>query len=158
MRVSATLVLLSCIALLGGCANPRALVAGQFTEADVRAHMGAPNDTRVDPTGDRIWEYATGPEGFYTHMVRIGADGRVKEVNQALTDEQLAKIVPGKSTKSDVRQLLGRPSHEDAFPVGLTWSWRYKKGDVLPGHLVVSFNRDDTVRDTIGIIDFPGVP
>jgi hypothetical protein len=144
--------------LLGGCANPRALVAGQSTEADVRARMGAPNDTRVDPNGDRIWEYATGPEGFYTHMVRIGADGRVKEVDQVLTDEQLAKIVPGKSAKSDVRRLLGRPSHEDALPVGLTWSWRYKKGDMLPGHLVVSFNRDDTVRDTIGIIDFPGVP
>jgi hypothetical protein len=150
------MILLICIGLLGGCAGPRALVVGQSGEADVRTRMGAPTDTRVDPNGDRIWEYSTGPEGFYTHMVRIGADGRVKEVDQVLTEEQLAKIVPGKSTKSDVRRLLGRSSHEDTFQVGLTWSWRYKKGDVQPGYLVVTFNPNDTVRDTIAIIDMPG--
>ena len=35
MRLSATLVLLSCIGLLGGCANPRSLVVGQST-ADLK--------------------------------------------------------------------------------------------------------------------------
>jgi hypothetical protein len=128
---------------------------GQSTEADVRAQMGAPTDTRSDPGGDRIWEYAKGPEGYYTYMVRMGPDGRVKEVTQVLTEERLARIVPGKTTRSEVRQLLGRPSQENAYPAGMTWSWRYKKGDVQPGHLVVSFNRDDTVRDKIAIIDVP---
>lgn len=158
MSLSRTLPLLSCIGLLGGCATAHSLVAGQSTEADVRARMGTPTDTRVDRSGDRIWEYATGPEGFHTYLVRMGADGTVREVTQVLTEEQLSRIVPAKTTKAEVRLLLGRPSQEDAYGVGLTWSWRYKKGDVQPGHLVVSFNHDDTVRDTTAIIDLPGVP
>jgi hypothetical protein len=158
MRLSKTLLWLSCIGLLGGCATGHSLVLGQSTEADVRAQMGAPGETRVEADGDRVWEYAKGPEGFYTYMVRMGPDGRVKEVTQVLTEERLARIVPAKTTRSEVRRLLGRPSYEDVYGAGLTWSWRYKKGDVHPGHLVVTFNRDDTVRDAIAIVDLPRGP
>lgn len=156
MKLSTTLVLLSCIALSGGCATPRSLVPGQSTDAEVRARMGSPTDTRVDRNGDQIWEYATGPEGFDTYVVRIGTDGKVKETTQVLTEEQLAKVVPGKTTKADVRQLLGRPSDEAIYRTGLTWSWRFRRGGVQPGYMVVTFNPDNTVRDTIAIIDPSG--
>jgi hypothetical protein len=158
MKLSTTLLWLSCSGLLGGCATGHSLVPGQSTEADVRARLGAPTDTRAEADGDRVWEYARGAEGFHTYMVRMGPDGRVKEVVQVLTEERLSRIVPGKTTRSEVRRLLGRPSHENQYGAGLTWSWRYKKGDVLPGHLVVSFNPDDTVRDRIAIIDLPRGP
>jgi SmpA/OmlA family protein len=158
MRLSTTLLWLSCSGLLGGCATGHSLVPGQSTEADVRARMGAPTDTRVEADGDRVWEYARGREGFHTYMVRIGPDGRVKEVTQVLTEERLARIVPGKTTRSEVRRLLGPPSFEDRYGVGQTWSWRYKRGDVHPGHLVVTFNRDDTVSTTIAIVDSPRGP
>lgn len=153
MRVSAILVLLSCIGLLGGCATPRSLVAGQSTVADVRARVGMPTDTHVDRNGDQLWEYASGPEGFETYLVRIGADGKVKEVTQILTEEQLAKVVPGKMTKADVRILLGRPADETIYRTGLTWSWRFRRLGVQPGYLVVTFNPDNTVKDKIAIID-----
>ena len=158
MKLSAILLALSCGGLLGGCATGHSLVPGQSTEADVRARMGVPTDTRVEADGDRVWEYARGPEGFHTYTVRMGPDGRMKEVTQVLTEERLARIVPGKTTRSEVRRLLGRPSFEDTYGVGQTWSWRYKKGDVHPGHLVVTFNRDDTVSTTIAIIDLPRGP
>ncbi|MGH7412084.1 MAG: outer membrane protein assembly factor BamE domain-containing protein [Candidatus Methylomirabilis sp.] len=118
--------------------------------------MGAPTDTRVDRNGDKLWEYATGPQGTVTYLVRVGADGRVKDVSQLLTYEQLEKVVPGTMTKADVRDLLGRPSEEDDLPVGLTWSWRYLHFGLQPGYLVVSFNPDGTVRDKIAIIDPSG--
>ena len=156
MKLAAALILLSSAALLGGCSTAGSLVPGQSAEADARARLGTPTDTRTDPNGDKVWEYATGPEGFYTYMVRIGADGRVKEFTQVLTEEELAKIVPGKTTRAEVRRMLGRPSDEKTYRVGLTWSYRYKKGDTQPGYLVVTFNPDDTVRDTIAIIDMPG--
>ena len=156
MKLSVTWVFLSCIGLLAGCANFHSLVAGQSTEVDVRARMGAPTDTRVDRNGDKLWEYATGPEGTQTYLVRIGADGRMKEVTQLLTDEQLAKVVPGKMTKTDVRDLLGRPSEENELPTGLAWSWRYLRVGVQPGYLVVSFNPDGTVKEKIAIIDPSG--
>lgn len=156
MKLSAILVCLSCIGVLSGCANPRLLVVGQSTEADVRARMGNPTDTRVDRNGDRLWEYATGPEGVETHRVRIGADGKVKEVTQLLGEDQLAKVVPGKMTKAEVRDLLGRPSDETIYRTGLTWSWRFLRGGVSPGYLVVTFNPDGTVKDKIAIIDLSG--
>jgi SmpA/OmlA family protein len=158
MKFSAILLALSCGGPLGGCATGHSLVPGQSTEADVRTRMGAPTDARVEADGDRVWEYARGAEGFHTYMVRMGPDGRVKEVTQVLTEERLARVVPGKTTRSEVRRLLGRPSFEDTYGVGLTWSWRYKKGDVHPGHLVVTFNRDDTVSTRIAILDLPRGP
>ena len=158
MKLSTTLFWLSCMGLLGGCATGHSLVPGQSTEADVRAQMGAPSDIRVEADGDRVWEYARGAEGFHTYMVRMGPDGKVKELAQVLTEERLARIIPGKTTRSEVRRLLGRPSYEDVYGVGLSWSWRYKKGDVHPGHLVVTFNRDDTVSTKIAIIDLPRGP
>lgn len=156
MKLSTMLIMASCIGLLAGCMNPRALVPGQSTEADVSARMGKPTDTSVDRNGDRLWEYATGPMGHETYLVRIGADGRVKDVTQLLTEEQLAKVVPGKTRKSEVRSLLGRPSEENLLPVGLTWSWFFYRDGVQPGWLVVSFNPDDTVRDKIAIVETSG--
>jgi SmpA / OmlA family len=153
MRLPVTLVLLSCITLLVGCANPRLLVVGQSTEADARARLGGPTDTRVDRNGDRLWAYTTGPEGFETHLVRFGPDGKVKEVTQLLTEDQLAKVVPGKTTKSEVRELLGPPTDEATLLAGLTWWWRYARYGIQPGYLVVSFNPDGTVRESIAIID-----
>jgi hypothetical protein len=130
-------------------------VPGQSTEADVRARMGNPTDSRIDRNGDRLFEYATGPEGLYTHLIRIGTDGKVKEVTQLLTEEQLSKVVPGKTTTAEVRTLLGRPTEEATYMAGLTWSWRFLRG-VQPGYLVVRFDPNGTVRDTIAIVDPSG--
>jgi hypothetical protein len=152
MKTEATLKMLSLVVLLGGCAGAGSLVPGQSTEADVRARMGAPTDTRTEG-GDKLWEYATGPEGFHTRLVRIGADGRVKEVTELLTEEQFARIAPGQTTRAEVRNLLGRPSDEATYRAGLTWSWRHLKGGAQPGYMVVSFNPNDTVRDRIIILD-----
>jgi hypothetical protein len=149
--------LVSCCALLGACATGHSLVPGVATEAEVRAAMGTPGDVHAR-NGDRILEYARGAEGFHTYMVRLGPDGKMKQVTQVLTEEQLARIVPGRTTLAEVRQLLGRPSFENDYGVGPTWSWRFKRGDVHPGHLVVTFNSDGTVSNTIAIVDSPRGP
>lgn len=154
--MKSTLIMLFFATLVAGCAGPRSLVPGQSTEADVRAAMGAPRDTRTDPNGDLIWEYPTGPEGMTTYAVRMGPDRRVKEVTQLVSEEQLDKIVVGKTTRAEVRQLLGRPALETVYHVGPTWYWRHLKGGTQPGHLVVTFNPDGTVSSKISIIDLPG--
>ena len=156
MRFFATLVLLSCIGLLGGCASPNSLIVGQSTLADVQTRLGTATETRVDSNGDKIWDYATGPEGTETHRVRIGADGKVKEVTQLLTEERFDKVVRGTMNKADVKEQLGPPSEENIYGAGLTWSWRIKKFGMMPGHMVVSFNPEGTVRDKILMIDPTG--
>jgi hypothetical protein len=156
MRLIASLLLLSSIALLGGCASPYSLVPGESTAADARARAGTPTDIQTDRNGDQLWQYVTGPMGFETYQVRIGTDGKVKEVTQILTEERFATIVPGKTTTADVRTLLGRPMEEKVYRPGLTWSWRFHRIGVQPGYLVVTFNPDGTVRDKIAIIDPTG--
>ena len=156
MKLVYALIALSLAALLAGCAGPRSLVSGQSTEADVRTRMGAPTDTRTEPGGDKLWDYATGPVGFYTWQVRIGADGRVKQVTQLLTEERFGTIVPGKTNQAEVRSLLGRPADETNFRAGQTWSWRYLRNGISPGYLVVKFNPDSTVAERIVIIDPSG--
>lgn len=154
--MKSTLLMLFLAALVAGCGGVRSLVPGQSTEADVRAAMGAPRDTRTDPNGDLIWEYPTGPEGMTNYAVRMGPDRRVKEVTQLVSEEQLDKIVVGKTTRAEVRQLLGRPALETVYHVGPTWYWRHLKGGTQPGYLVVTFNPDGTVSSKISIIDIPG--
>jgi hypothetical protein len=153
MKLATALTMLSLAALLGACAG--SLVVGQSTEADVRARMGAPTDTRTEG-GDKLWEYATGPEGMTTHLVRIGADGRVKEVTQLLTEERFSTIVPGKTTRAEVRNLLGRPMDDTNYRSGPAWSWRFLRMGVSASYMVVAFNPDGTVRERIVIVDPSG--
>ena len=133
MRIWTTMTVLSAIAALAGCAGPNAFAPGSGI-VDVRARVGTPTDIRFDRNGDELWEYARGPLGYETYLVRVGTDGKVKEVSQILTDDQLAKIVPGTMTKADVRNLLGRPSDEMFTGAGTVWSWRFKRSGVQPGH------------------------
>jgi hypothetical protein len=154
MKAAAALILVA--AMLAGCGGARSLVPGQSTEADVRSRLGAPRDTRTEPNGDLVWEYPTGPEGFTNYAVRMGPDGRVKDVTQLVTEEQLDKIVVGKTTREEVRRILGRPAMETVYYIGPTWYWRHLKGGTQPGHLVVTFSPDGTVGSKASIIDMPG--
>src|SRR5574341_1801632 len=124
MRLLVISTLLFPIAVLAGCASPGSFAPGTSI-AEVRAKAGIPTDIRFDRNGDELWEYATGPSGVETHLLRFGIDGKVKEVTQLLTDDQLMKVVPGKMTKADVRHLLGRPSEQSFTGAGTVWSWRF---------------------------------
>ena len=157
MKPAAAAMMLFLAALVAGCAGPRSLIPGQSTEADVRASMGAPKETRTESNGDLVWEYPTGPEGFTTYSVRLGADGKVKSVTQLLSDEQLEKIVVGKSTRDDVRRILGRPAEETVYQVGPTWYWRFIRNGVSTGHLIVTFDSASIATSKFAIIDtYPG--
>ncbi len=139
--------------LLAGCGTPGALVAQKTTNVEVRAALGNPTDIRFDRNGDELWEYARGPGGYETHLVRIGADGRVKEVTQLLTQERLMSLTPGATTKPEVRHVLGRPSDTSYPGTGEAWSWRYDRGGSQLGHLVVTFNPDNTVKERMTVMD-----
>ena len=155
MRLWTTLTALLAIAALAGCASPRAFGPGS-SMVDVLARAGPPTDIRFDRNSDELWEYATGPQGTETYLVRAGSDGKVKEVIQLLTDNQLMKIVPGTMTKADARNLLGRPSEQTFTGAGTVWSWRFKRDGSQLGFLTVRFNPDNTVMERIAIMESSG--
>jgi hypothetical protein len=156
MRIAVVVIVIAFAAALTGCVSPRSFAPGSDL-VEVLARAGPPTDIRMDRNGDELWEYATGPSGTETYLVRAGADRRVKEVTQLLTEERMNTIVPGKMTKADARRILGKPS-EVTFTgaAGTVWSWRFKRDGIQLGYLTVRFNPDNTVFERIAIIDFTG--
>lgn len=141
-------------AILAGCASPRTLVPDQSTAADVRNRIGRPTDIRFAPNGDELWEYATGPSGTETYLVRIGKGGKVLKVTQLLTEEQFGRIKEGTTTKAEVRDLLGEPADESYLPSGLVWEWHVNLGP-QDGFFAVRFDANNIVREKMVLINSP---
>ena len=152
MTLSYSLMTMPLAALVAGCAGARTLVPEKSNLAEVHAKLGNPTDIRFDKSGGELWEYARGPMGTETYLIRAAGDGRVTAVTQLLTEAQFNKIVPGKMTKADVRDLLGRPSDEAFLYNGTSWTWRV---DLKPptGQFVVRFDAKDVVLDKIILFD-----
>jgi hypothetical protein len=141
------------IMLLAGCTVPGSITPQRSTSSEVRAALGNPTDVRFGRNGEELWEYARGPGGYETHLFRIGADGKVLEVTQLVSEERLVSLVPGKSTKAEVRNVLGRPSDISYPRTGEAWSWRHHLGGGQLGHLVVTFGPDGTVKERMVVRD-----
>ena len=139
-------------ALLSACGGPQAIVPQRSTLAEVHTHMGRPSDIRFDGAGNELWEYATGPNGDQTWLVRAHRDGRVIDVTQLLTPERFAQITRHASTKERVRDLLGRPSEQQYFGEEAVWSWRMR---ISPqrGYFAVRFNREGVAIETLTLMD-----
>lgn len=152
MGLSRSVLPLVLASMLGACAAPGGIVPTQSTLSAVRASLGSPTDIRFDRNGDELWEYARGPLGTETYLIRAGKDGRVKSVTQLLTEERFGKIVPGQMTKADVRQLLGRPTDQVFLRNGTSWTWFVALKPQL-GQFVVNFDANDVVLDTFVLID-----
>jgi hypothetical protein len=141
--------------LLAACGGIQSVVPRESTLAQVRDRMGRPTDIRIDSAGNELWEYATGPTGEVTWLVRASLDGRVLDVTQLLTQAQFAKIARTVTTKAQVRELLGRPSEQQYFGEEAVWSWRMR---ISPqrGYYSVRFNRDGVAIETLTLMDSSG--
>ncbi len=140
------------VGVLVACAGPQHMDPAQSTLAAVHASLGSPTDIRFDRNGDELWEYARGPMGTETHLIHAGRDGQVKSATQLLTDAQFEKIVPGRTTKAEVRYLLGRPSDQGFLHNGTSWSWHVALKPQL-GHFIVRFDSNDVVVEKFVVID-----
>ena len=77
-----TAIALACAA---GCANFSAIAPGDSAQS-VADRVGKPVTVWKNSDGSELWQY---PQGYYatqTFMVTIGADQRVREVHQALSE------------------------------------------------------------------------
>lgn len=114
MRILFVLWLLAaCLSILSGCASldGRGLVAGKSTAADIQATMGIPAARISRADGDEVLYFPRQPEGRVCYAVTISRDGVMKGIEQRLNRENFRKIVVGKSTRDQVRELLGPPTH-----------------------------------------------
>ena len=132
--------------LLCGCVSYDGFVPGVSTMQDVRSKAGRPTDVRFAP-GEEIWEYATGPEGVETHVVAFDDKGVVRSVEQVLTLDNIKRLSPGKTTREETRELLGRPGDINMMNGKEIWEWRFRPFGFIPEILAVSFGGDGLVTD-----------
>ena len=141
-----------------GCASfdGRGLATGQSTAADVERVMGTPAERRQVAGGETWFYYPRQPFGRVTYVARIAPDGRLTALEQRLTDENVAKIVPNTTRAEQVRDLFGPPyaaGHYARLDRNI-WTWHMRRfGDPgIPVQLNVQMSPDGVVRE-VYIID-----
>lgn len=135
---------------LAGCATGPNLVPGQSTASDVEAKMGHAAEKRV-VGGETVYYYPELPWGYRSYAARVGSDGKLIAVEQRLTEENIRKVVHGKSTLGEVRDLLGPPFEPMKRPTDGNEIWTYPMripADPTPKWFVVQFSADGVVGET----------
>jgi hypothetical protein len=127
-----------------GCVSYSGFTPGVSTASEVRSKSGRPTDVRFS-SGEEIWEYATGPEGIETYVVAFDGKGVVRSARQVLTEDNIHRLIPGKTTREETRSLLGRPGDVYEMNESETWEWRFKPLGFAPEILVVYFGSDGLV-------------
>lgn len=154
---------LSCLIVIGlvchvsGCAsfNGHGLVPGQSRPSNVEALMGPPAERVVRDNGESFWYYPRQPTGLQTFVVRFSREGVMQDIEQRLTEQNLAKLVPGATTTKDARELLGPPwrtshnyiQHRDV------WDYRMYNLSRIEYNLYVQFSDDGLLREVVFLED-----
>ncbi len=136
---------------LGACASSGVskLVPGQSTAAQVEAAMGRPAERLTSAAGETVWFYPSAPQGRVTYAVRMRPDGLLIAVEQRLTKDSLARVVAGKTTAKEVRELLGPPSFVTRYPARERDEWDYLVlVDNRMHDFLVEFSSDGVARKT----------
>lgn len=126
------------------------LQPGVSTIDDVLRQVGKPEMIRGKEDGSQRLEFPRGPNGVNTYMLDFDPQGRLVSITQALTAENIARIVPGMS-RDDVRQLLGKPTTVAQYALSheTVWSWHWAEGGVSGGAMFnAHFSRGNVVIRT----------
>ena len=147
--------------MLGGCASydGRGLQPGVSTVAQVEALMGTPAERRATADGGSVEVFARGPLGRHTYLVSFGADGVMRNIDQVLTYANADKVIPGATTRAQVRELLGPPSDISRLPRQEREVWEYKWLHYQERRVLwVQFSDDGIVRESMNLHDFAADP
>ena len=134
---------------LAGCATWRGLEPGRSTLADVEAVMGRAAEQRARPDGETWLYYPLQPFGRKVFVARLAPKSKLIAVEQRLSEEYIAKLIPNQSRKEDVQDLFGSPYESLFFPrlQRETWSWHMRRFANLPAGLHVQMSPDGVVRE-----------
>ena len=154
MKSRLILALGTALLLAAGCASfdGRGLSAGQSTQADVERVMGAAAERR-QVAGETWLYYPRQPFGRKTYVARLNADGRLIGIEQRLTDENVAKLIPNTTRAEQVRDLFGPPWASGQYQRLDRNIWTYhmrRFGDPgIPVQLNVQMSPDGVVREVV---------
>jgi outer membrane protein assembly factor BamE (lipoprotein component of BamABCDE complex) len=136
---------------LTGCTS--SLEPGRSALAEVQAAMGTPAERRQ--FGAETWlYYPSQPFGRKVSVARLAPDGKLIALEQRLTEEFIAKLVPNQSRREDVLALFGQPFERVTYPrlQREAWSWHMRIFTNRPAGLHVQMSPDGVVRE-VYVID-----
>jgi hypothetical protein len=148
VRLRLVLALAFAAATAAGCASYRDLTPAQSTLKDVEATLGAPAERRQ--VGAETWlYYPQQPYGRKVRVARVSSDGKLIAVEQRLSEEYIAKLIPNQSSQDDVLALFGRPYERLNVPRmdRDMWTWYMRQYGTLKATLNVQMSPDGVVRE-----------
>ena len=146
------------VLVVSACASGPGLVPGQSTIADVEAKH--PAEKRL-VGAETVYYFPELPWGYRSYAARVGADGRLIALEQRLTEENVGKVIRGKTTGAEVRDLLGPPYEPQRVERMDRDIWTYPMrvgGNVTPKWFLVQMSLDGIVRETYLMDDPQFVP
>jgi hypothetical protein len=110
-----------------------------------------PVATRTLANGETWRYFPSQPYGRKVQVERVAADGKVIAVEQRLSEEYIARLVPDHSRKEDVFALFGPPYETAVYPRmdREVWSWHMRRFGVIPVGLHVQMSPDGVVREVL---------
>jgi hypothetical protein len=94
---------------LAACATPQSLKPGTPI-AEARSTLGRPTAEIKLPDGGTRLQYSGQPHGQWVWNADFDSQGRLRGVEQMMTDEAFLRIRAGKDTQADVLRDFGRPA------------------------------------------------
>ena len=75
----------------------------------------------------------------------VDGNGLVRSAQQVLTEDNIRRLIPRKTTREETRNLLGRPGDVYQMNGSETWEWRFKPLGFAPEIVVMTFGGDGLV-------------
>lgn len=121
------LLLVVCAAIAGCAANVLNAVSPGMSANEVGARVGKPIAEGRLPTNETYQDYTRDPYGYY--RVTFGPDGRVRDVRDLHTEQNLRTIQPGMAPEQVVAVAGVAPDYlKEGYGNG-TRSWTYRYDD-----------------------------
>jgi len=155
MRLRSLLALAAFAASTAGCATYKELHPAQSTRTDVEATLGHPAEQRARGDGETWLYYPKQPFGRKVLVARLTPDGKLIAVEQRLSEEYIAKLIPNQSSQDDVLALFGRPYERLNVPrmERDMWTWYMRQYGTLKATLNVQMSPDGVVREVYVLDD-----
>lgn len=110
--------------------------------------MGPAAEERRGPGGETVRYYSSLPAGREIYAARFAPDGRLRWIEQRLTEGNVASLAPGRTTREEARELFGPPYSIDQYRRMMREVWTYPmRGTPGPKVLYPQFSAASVLRE-----------